>query len=148
MEYASNIGALHSDYISRMVEGATNPALARVLEESAENLWQKAIKKYPERRTDLGPVTDEVLGCISLVGENIGTFHARPNNPAIEKACTIFASEADLAKKKEIEDVCEHLNRVFNNMGGLFGGYIGIQGGKFYPIEQVSNYNPLIYGGY
>lgn len=145
--YMRNINALHSDYIGKMKEGAGNPALAIVLEKSAEELWAQAYKKHPIANPYIiEGIPEDVMGYITITGTDIYTFHARQNNPAIEKACMIYAEEEDIAKRDELKEVCEALNRCFNGNAQLFPAYIAIVQGQFAPLKNTTNYKPLIYG--
>lgn len=146
-KYMRNINTLHSDYIGKMKEGASNPALAVVLEKSAEELWEQAYKKHPIANPyTIGGIPDDVMEFVTITGSEIYTFHARMNNPAIEKACVIYADDEDIAKREELKEVCEALNRCFNGNGQLFPGYIAIVQGRFFPLKNITNYKPLIYG--
>lgn len=145
--YMRNINTLHSDYIGKMKEGAGNPALAIVLEKSAEELWAQAYKKHPIANPYIiGGIPEDVMDFVTITGTDIFTFHARQNNPAIEKACTIYAEEEDIAKRDELKEVCEALNRCFNGNAQLFPAYIAIVSGQFAPLKNTTNYKPLIYG--
>lgn len=145
--YMRNINTLHSDYIGKMKEGAGNPALAIVLEKSAEELWAQAYKKHPIANPYIiGSIPEDVMDFVTITGTDIFTFHARQNNPAIEKACTIYAEEEDIAKRDELKEVCEALNRCFNGNAQLFPAYIAIVSGQFAPLKNTTNYKPLIYG--
>ena len=145
--YILRLSAMQDDYIGKMMEEATNPALAVVLKESASKLWRSASQNHhlanPGIIADIVPDWYEY---VTIVGQDIYSAHARPNNPAMEKACIIEATEEDLAKREEIKEVCNALNRAFNGNGGLFGGYITIERGVFVPIKNITNYKPLIYG--
>ena len=145
--YMRNINTLHSDYIGKMKEGAGNPALAIVLEKSAEELWAQAYKAHPIANPYIiNSIPDEVMVFVTITGSDIFTFHARPNNPTIEKACIIEATQEDLAKRDELKEVCEALNRCFNGNAQLFPAYIAIVQGQFAPLKNTTNYKPLIYG--
>ena len=145
--YLRSLPALRGDYIAKMREGTSNPALASVLEKSADELWNKARLMFPiPNPSIIGEITTDVFDFLSVTGSDIYSFHIRPNNPAIEKECTIEATEADLTKRKELMEVCETLNRVFNGRADLMYGYIGIDRGQFVLRENILNYNPLIYG--
>lgn len=145
--YMRNINTLHSDYIGKMKEGAGNPALAIVLEKSAEELWAQAYKKHPIANPYIiGGIPEDVMDFVTITGTDIFTFHARQNNPAIEKACVIYAEEEDIAKRDELKEVCEALNRCFNGNAQLFPAYIAIVSGQFAPLKNTTNYKPLIYG--
>lgn len=145
--YMRSINTLHSDYIGKMKEGAGNPALAIVLEKSAEELWAQAYKAHPIANPYIiGSIPDEVMEFVTITGSDIFTFHARPNNPTIEKACIIEATQEDLAKRDELKEVCEALNRCFNGNAQLFPAYIAIVQGQFAPLKNTTNYKPLIYG--
>ena len=145
--YMRSITSLRADYIDRMREGASNPALASVLEKSAEELWSKARAKYPiSNPSIIGEITADVFDFLTVTGSDIYSFHIRPNNPAIEKECTIEATEADMEKRKELIELCEHLNKVFNGRADLMMGYLGIDRGLFVMRDNILNFNPLIYG--
>ena len=145
--YLRSIASLRSDYVEKMREGANNPALASVLEKSAEELWNKARLKYPVSNPGIiGEITADVFDFLTITGNDIYSCHIRANNPAIEKACTIEATDADIAKRKELIEVCEVLNRVFHGRGDLMWGYIGVDRGQFVLRDNILNFNPLIYG--
>ena len=145
--YMRAIEALHSDYINKMREGAINPALAIVLEKSAEELWAQACKKHPIANPYIiNEIPLEVFEVLTITGSDIYTFHARTNNPAIEKACIIYAEEEDVSKRAELKEVCDALNRCFNGNGQLFPAYIAIVQGRFAPLKNIKDYKPLIYG--
>lgn len=146
-KYMRNINALHSDYIGKMKEGAGNPALAIVLEKSAEELWAQAYKKHPIANPYIiNEIPLDVFDVLTITGSDIYTFHARTNNPAIAKACIIYAEEEDVSKRAELKEVCDALNRCFNGNGQLFPAYIAIVQGRFAPLKNIKNYKPLIYG--
>ena len=141
-KYMRNINALHYDYIGKMKEGANNPALAVVLEKSAEELWAQAYKKHPIANPYIiADIPDCVFDVVRITGSDIFSFHARANNPAIEKACVIYADEQDVAKQEEIKEVCEVLNKCFGGNGQLFPGYIAIIQGRFAPLKKVNTDN-------
>ena len=145
--YMRNINTLHSDYIGKMKEGASNPALAVVLEKSAEELWKQAYKKHPIANPYIiAEIPEDVFEVLAITGSDIYTFHARTNNPAIEKACVVYADEEDVSKREELKAVCDALNRCFNGNGQLFPAYIAIVQGRFAPLKNIKNYKPLIYG--
>lgn len=146
--YMRNINTLHSDYIGKMKEGAGNPALAIVLEKSAEELWAQAYKAHPIATPYIiNSIPEDAMEFVTITGSDIFTFHARANNPAISKACIIEATPEDIAKRDEIKAVCDALNNCFNGLGMAFSQYICIApDGKFYPIHGANNYKPLIYG--
>ena len=148
-EYLRQIESLHDEYLEKTLEDAKNPALAIVLRKTAEELWEKAYVNHPIANPYIiSELPRKILNYVTITGSDIYTFHARPNNPAIEKACIIEGTEEDIKKRDEIKEVCSILNRCFNGMGGLFSGYIAIQNGHFSPIRDVTNYKPLINGGY
>ena len=144
--YLKNPARLREDYIGEMVKQANNPALGKVLRDSAEKLWNDARKKYNYNPIAAEPIVKDVMDYIAITGEDVQSFHARPNNPAIEEACKVYATEEDMEKREAIEALCDHLNEVFNGCGGFFSAYIGLVQGRFYPIREVTNYKPLING--
>lgn len=147
--YIRDINHLRQSYLSRMLEGANNPALSAVLQKSAEELFAAAYAKHPIPNPHIvNDIPAGILEYLNITGSGIENFHARPDNVAIEKSCIIEATPEDIAKKNEIKELCESLNACFNGMGGLFSAYIAIQGGKFSPIKNISNYKPIINGGY
>lgn len=148
-EYLRDINRLRNDYLEQMKEGVNNPALGIVLEKTAEGLWTSAYNAHPIKNPYIiDSIPAGVLNYVTITGSGIEDFHARQNNPAIEKECLIEATQEDIDKRDEIKAICEALNRCFNGMGGLFSGYIAIQNGQFSPIRDVTNYKPLIHGGY
>lgn len=145
--YMRDLSALHSDYVGKMREGANNPALAVVLEKTAEELWGKAKSAHPLANPYIiNDIPNEIFDYLTLTGSDIFTFHARANNPAIAKACIIEATPEDIAKRDELKEVCDALNRCFNGNAQLFPAYIAIVQGQFAPLKNITNYKPLIYG--
>lgn len=146
--YMRDIPALHDDYIAKMTEGASNPALVLVLKKSAEELWEQAEQKNHLPNPDITKdIHDDIMEFVTITGSDIYSFHARADNPAISKACIIEATPEDIAKRDEIKAVCDALNKCFNGLGGLFSGFICIgNDGRFYPIRGATNYKRLIYG--
>ncbi|MBO4923393.1 MAG: hypothetical protein J5382_04620 [Bacteroidales bacterium] len=146
--YMRDIKTLHADYIETMKEGtSSNPALLAVLEKSAESLWSAAYQKHPiSNPSVIETIPKGIFDVITIVGDDIHTFHARICYPAIEKACIIYAGADDISKRDELKDVCKVLNKCFNGNAHLFSGYIGIVEGRFTLRDNIKNYKPLIYG--
>ena len=146
--YIRDLSTLHSDYIAAMVEGESNPALSVVVKKAAEELWHNANAAHPLKNPYIiSEIPSDIMAYLTLTGSDIYTFHARANNPAIEKACVIEATPEDLAKRDEIKAVCDALNDCFNGLGNAFNQFIYIaQDGRFYPIQGVKNYKALVYG--
>ena len=137
--YLRNINRLRQDYLSQMLEAANNPALAEVLRKSAEELFTAVYSRHPiPNPSVILEIPTGILDYLNITGTGVENFHARPDNIAIEKACIIEATEEDLAKREELQELCDSLNACFSGMGGLFSSYIAIKGGKFSPIEDVS----------
>ncbi len=145
--YMRDLPALHDDYITKMTEGANNPALVTVLKKSAEELWAQASGMHELKNTYIiSDIPDDVMEFVTLTGSDIFTFHARPDNPAIAKASVIEATQEDIDKMEELKEVCEALNKCFNGNAQLFMLYIYIESGRFFPRTNTTNYKPLIYG--
>lgn len=146
-EYLRDINALHSNYIEKMSEEASNPALIAVLKNSAETLWSAAYRKHPiSNPYIISDIPKGIMEVVTITGSDIYSFHARTNHPAIEKACNIYADEEDISKREELEGVCDALNGCFNGRAHLFSSYITVAQGRFVPVERVSNYKVLING--
>lgn len=144
--YMRDISALHDDYIAEIMDGERNPALILVIKKTAEELWEQAYGKHNLKNPFIiSDIPDDVMEFVTLTGNDIFTFHARQNNPAIAKACEIEATKEDLEKIEEIKAVCDALNKTFNGNGGLFWQYVSIShDGIFLPAYGVKNYKPLM----
>ncbi|MBQ8070205.1 MAG: hypothetical protein IJ202_05100 [Bacteroidales bacterium] len=138
--------SLKEDYINES-SISDRPVMEKVLRKAAGELWNMALKASGAERVNLSIVDGidaDVMEYVSLAAVDSRGVHARPDNVAIEKACIIYADESDLEKKKELEELCVHLNRVFNGNGGLLSSYVSLEKGKFVPIRDVVNYKPLM----
>lgn len=147
-QYVYNIGRLHSDYLDRTMSGQEgNPALSLVLKKQAEELWEQAEQHSPVKNPYIiGDIPEEVFDMLIINGSDIYDAEARPSQSAIERACIVYADDADLAKKAELKEACNALNKCFNGRAELFSRYIGIFKGEFTRIEGIQSYKPLIHG--
>lgn len=137
--YLRNLNNLRDRFFQEATSHAKNLSLANLLEKSAEELWREAYRRHPIHNPyALDAIAPNILQVISIKGE-----FAKPILPAIEKMCIVEQTAQDEEKRKEIKDVCEQLNRVFNGRGELLFGYIAIAGGRFWPLEKVTDYQPL-----
>lgn len=138
--YIQDLNEMRLDYIAAAVGNAENDTLRRVLEKSANELWQEAQSGIKTLYINSNIYT--AIDYIDVEGKDIYSYLAVVNMNRIDEACTITLAEEDKAKMKEIEDACAMLNNVFNGRGSLFSGYITIVQGMFVPVK-VSNYNPI-----
>lgn len=137
--YLRNLNNLRDKFFQEAAGGAKSLALANLLEQSAEELWKEAYRRHPILNPyALDDIAPNILQFIAIKGE-----FAKPILPAIEKACIVEQTAQNEEKRKEIKDVCEQLNRVFNGRGELLFGYIAIAGGRFWPLERVTDFRPL-----
>lgn len=137
--YLLNLNNLRDKFFQEASGGAKSLTLANLLEKSAEELWKEAYRRHPILNPyALDDIAPNILQYIAIKGE-----FAKPILPAIEKACIVEQTAQDEEKRKEIKDVCEQLNRVFNGRGELLFGYIAIIGGRFWPLEKVTDFRPL-----
>lgn len=146
--YVYDVELLHSDYLGRTMTGQEgNPALSLVLKKQAEELWGQAEQHFPIKNPYIiGDIPEEVFSMLIINGSDIYDAEARPSQSAIERACIVYADDADFTKKAELKEVCDALNKCFNGRAELFSRYIGIFRGEFTRIEGVQTYKPLIYG--
>lgn len=147
--YYESLEEIKNDYGRRLLQGEADPMrVAKTLDEIGKR-WGEALVRNPYNSSvRSAPVNahfpDEIISYIRILGSDFSNYKADFDSKAITADCAIFADEADSAKKKEIEDACNMLNKVFNGNAQLFPGYIAIVQGQFAPLKYVKTYKPLI----
>ena len=148
LRYVKNLSNMKEAYIESSVNGVDNPSLKRVAREVTEKQWKEIAQKYELPNPYIvNQIVPDALRYVVINGSFVKEAKATANNDAITEDCAIYETEQDRQKKKELEELCNLLNGIFNGQGRFLAQYIVLgEDGKFYLNPNVNNFKPLIYG--